>query len=241
MCPFVGVVVGVGAGSRPQVPRHHLGPYRAEIQTKRQQFSHQASTKEAVTEFRTPGVQSDRNSALQASGTPEKPKIRNQQHNPQVYPPYTPSQCYPKYAFTALATTAPEYMGCYGPASAEHRVDFSWRDICRRSHMGAQLNPTSIALIAALDYLLATKMDVAENRAHTAVLPSVAYHGGGGYRPQDSLSAQRHTKEGSGGGVLFTYTLHLAIGLTTAHSGQPLAPKTVAWAVLAGACCGGTQ
>ena len=32
-----------------------------------------------------------------------------------------------------------------------------------------------------------------------------------------------------------------AIGLTTAHSGEPLAPKTVAWAVLAGACCGGTQ
>ena len=43
------------------------------------------------------------------------------------------------------------------------------------------------------------------------------------------------------GGVLFTYTLHLAIGLTTAHSDEPLAPKTVAWAVLAGACCGGTQ
>ena len=65
--------------------------------------------------------------------------------------------------------------------------------------------------------------------------------GGGGYRPQDSLSAQRHTKQGLGGGVLFTYTLHLAIGLTTAHSGEPLAPKTVAWAVLARACCGGTQ
>ena len=42
-------------------------------------------------------------------------------------------------------------------------------------------------------------------------------------------------------GVLFTYTLHFAIGLTTAHSGEPLAPKTVAWAVWAGACCGGTQ
>ena len=88
--------------------------------------------------------------------------------------------------------------------------------------MGAQLNPTSIALVAALDYPLATKMDVAENRAHTAVLPSVAYHGGGGYRTQDSLSAQRHTKQGPGGGVLFTYTLHPVIGLTTAHSGELL-------------------
>ena len=95
----------------------------------------------------------------------------------QLEPPKT--QCYPKYAFTALATTAPEYVGCYGPAEAEHHVAFSWRDICRRSHMGAQLNPTSIALVAALDYSSATKMDVAENRAHTAVLPSVAYHGGG--------------------------------------------------------------
>ena len=182
---------------------------------------------------------------IQHSGRQEhqkSQKIRNQQHNPQVYPPYTPSQCYPKYAFTALATTAPDYMGCYGPAEAEHHVALSWRDICRRSHMGAQLNPTSIALVAALDYPSATKMDVAENRAHTAVLPSVAYHGGGGgYRPQDSLSAQRHTQQGSTGGVLFTYLLHLAIGLTTPHSGEPLAPKTVAWAVLAGACCGGTQ
>ena len=47
-----------------------------------------------------------------------------------------------------------------------------------RSHMGAQLNPTSIALGAALDYPPATKMDAAENRAHTAVVPSVAYHAG---------------------------------------------------------------
>ena len=96
-----------------------------------------------------------------------------------MYPPYTPSQCFPKYAFTALATTAPEYMGWHGPAEAEHHVAFSWRDICRRSPMGAKLNPTSIALVAALDYPSATKMDVTENRARTAVLPSVAYHGGG--------------------------------------------------------------
>ena len=68
---------------------------------------------------------------------------------------------HPPSAFTALATTAFEYMGCYGPAEAEHHVAFSWRDICRRSHMGAQLNPTSIALVAALDYPSATKMDVA--------------------------------------------------------------------------------
>ena len=138
------------------------------------------------------------------------------------------------------ASRAPEDTYLPGPTEAEHHVAFSWRDICRRSHMGAQLNPTSIALVAALDYPSATKMDVAESRAHTAVLRSVAYHGGG-YRPQDSLSAQQHTKQGAGGGVLFTYTLHLAIGLTPAHSGEPLAPKTVAWAVLAGASCGGTQ
>ena len=106
-----------------------------------------------------------------------------------MYPPYTLSQCYPKYAFTALATTAPEYMGCYGPAEVEHHVAFSWLDICRSSHMGAQLNPTSITLVAALDYPSATKMDVAENSAHTAVLPSVAYQWGGGLRPQDSLWA----------------------------------------------------
>ena len=135
---------------------------------------------QSATEFRTPGVQIDRYSASQASGTPEKANIRNQQHSPQVYPPYTPSQRYPKYAITALATTAPEYMGCYGPAEPEHHVAFPWRVICRRSHMGAQLNPTSIALVATLDYPSATKMDVAEDRARTAVLPSVAYHGGGG-------------------------------------------------------------
>ena len=46
--------------------------------------------------------------------------------------------------------------------------------------MGTQLNPTSIALVAALDYLSATKMDMAENRGRTAVLHSVAYHEGGG-------------------------------------------------------------
>ena len=209
------------------MPRHHLGAYRAKIQTKRQRFSRQASTKASSHRTQDPGVQSDRHSALQASGTPEKPKIRNQQHNPQVYPPYTPSECYPKYAFTALATIAPEHMGCYAHAEAEHHVAFSWQDICRRSHMGAQLNPTSIALVAPLDYPSATKMDVAENRARTAILPSVVYHGRGGYRPQDSLSAQRHTKQGSVGGVLFTHTLHLAVGLTTAHSGEPLAPAAV--------------
>ena len=71
-------------------------------------------------------------------------------------------------------------MGYHGPAEAEHHVAVSWRDICRKSHMGAQVNPTSIALVAALDYPSATKMDVAENRARTAVLPSVAYHGGAG-------------------------------------------------------------
>ena len=170
-------------------------------------------------------------------------KIRNQQHNPQVYPPYTPSQCYPKYAFTALATTAPEYMGCYGPAEAEHHVAFSWRDICRRSHMGAQLNPTSIALVAALDFGLPAGNQNGRGRkqsSHSSTTFS-CIPWGGGYRPQDSLSAQRHTKQGSDGGVLFTYTLHLAIELTTAHSGEPLAPKTVPLAVLAGACCGGTQ
>ena len=46
MCPFMGVVVGVMRRVQdPQVPPHHLGPYRAEIQTKTQSFSHQASTK----------------------------------------------------------------------------------------------------------------------------------------------------------------------------------------------------
>ena len=65
--------------------------------------------------------------------------------------------------------------------------------------------------------------------------------GGGGYRPQDSLAARRHTKQGSSRQTLFTYTLHLAIALTTAHSGRPLAPKTVALAILAGICCGGPQ
>ena len=227
MCPFVGVVVGVVGRVQD---RKCLGTTWVltghTFRKKDKNSAIRQAQKQAVTEVRTPGVQSDRNSALQSSGTPEKPKMRNQQHNPQVYPPYTPSQCYPKYAFTALATTPPEYMGCYGPPEAEHQVAFSWRDICRRSHIGAQLNPTSIALVATLDYPWATKMDVAEKRAHTAVLPSVAYQWGGGYRPQDSLSAQRHTKQGSGGGVLFTYTLHLAIGLTTAHSGKPLAPKT---------------
>ena len=70
-------------------------------------------------------------------------------------------------------------MGCYGPAEAENHVALVWRDIHRKSHMGARLDPTSIALVVALDYLSATKMHVAENRARTAVLPSVAYHEGG--------------------------------------------------------------
>ena len=41
--------------------------------------------------------------------------------------------------------------------------------------MGAQPNPHSIAPVVALDYPQATKIDLAENRARTAVLPSVAY------------------------------------------------------------------
>ena len=178
--------------------------------------------KQAVTEFSAPGVQSDRNSALQASGTPEKPKIRNQQHNPQVYPPYTPSQCYPKYTFTALATTAPEYMGCYGPAEAEHHVAYSWRDICCRSHMGAQLNPTSIALVAALDYPSAPEMDVADNRAHTAVLRSVAYHGGGRVlATRLTLGSTAHQAKFGWGGLVH---LHAASRHRARHSTFRRAP-----------------
>ena len=181
MCPFVGVVLGLVGRFQD---RKCLGttwvPAGQKFRHKDESSAIRQAQKQAVTEFRTPGVQSDRNSALQASGTPEKANVRNQQHNPQVYTHYTPSECFPKYAFKALATTAPEHMGCYGPAGAEYHVGFSWRDICRRSHMGAQLNPTSITLVVALDYPSATKMDVAEKRARTAVLPSVAYHGGGG-------------------------------------------------------------
>ena len=117
MCPFVGVVVGVVGRVQH---RKCLGttwvPTGQKFRQKDKVSTFGQAQKQAVTEFRTPGVQSDRNSAVKASGTPEKPEIRNQQHNPQVYPPYTPSQCYPKYAFTASATTAPKYMGCYGPA-----------------------------------------------------------------------------------------------------------------------------
>ena len=97
MCPFVGVVVGVVGQVQD---RKCLGTTWVPTGQKfRQKIKHSAirqAQQQAVTEFRTPGVQSDSNSAVQASGTPEKPKIRNQQHNPQVYPPYTPSQCYPK-------------------------------------------------------------------------------------------------------------------------------------------------
>ena len=147
----------------------------------------------------------------------------------------------PKYTFKVLTPTAPEYMGCYGPVEAKHHVAFSWQDICSRSHIWAELNPTSIALVVGLDYPPATKMNLAENRARTVVLPSVTYHRRGGYRPQDSLSSQRHTKKGSGGGVLFTCKLDPPIGLTTAHSGTPPAPRTVAWAVFAGGWCGATR
>ena len=101
MCPFVGVVVGVLG----QVQyRKCLGttwvPTGQSFRQKEKRSAILTEQKQAVTDIRTPGVQSDENSILQASGTPEKPKARNQQHNPQVYPPYTPSQCYPKYAFT---------------------------------------------------------------------------------------------------------------------------------------------
>ena len=222
MCPFVGVVVGVVGRVQDRKCR---GTTRVPTgQRFRQRDKHSAirqAQKLAVTEFRTPGVPSDRNSALQASGTPVRPKIRNQQHNLQVYPPYTPSQCYPKYAFTALATTAPEYMGCNGPAEAEHHVAFSWRDICSRSHMGAQLNPTSIALVAALDYPSATKMDVAENRAHTAVLPSVAYHGGGVPATRPTLGSTAHQAR-FGWGVLVH--LHAASRHRAHHSTFRRAP-----------------
>ena len=57
---------------------------------------------------------------------------------------------------------------------------FSWRDICRTSHLKAQINPTSIALVVAFDYLSATRMDLPESRARTAVLTSVTYHKGAG-------------------------------------------------------------
>ena len=114
-------------------------------------------------------------------------------------------------------------------------------NICRTSHMGAQLNPTSIALVVSVDYPSAIKMDVAGNGARTRVLPSVAYHWGGdtGHKTRSRLKGTPSKIQV--GGVLFTCTLHLAIGLTTAHSGVPLAPKTVALAVLAGACCGVTK
>ena len=223
MCPFVGVVVGlVGRVQDRKCLGTTCVPTGQKFRHKDTNSAIRQAQKQAVTEFRTPGVQSDRNSAFQASGTPEKPKIRNQQHNPQVYPPYTPSQCYSKYAFTALATTAPEYMGCYGPAEAEHHVAFSWRDICRRSHMGAQLNPTSITLVAALDYPSATKMDVAENRAHTAVLPSVAYHGGGGVpATRLTLGSTAHQARFGWGGLVH---LHAASRHRAHHSTVRRAP-----------------
>ena len=43
-----------------------------------------------------------------------------------------------------------------------------------------------------------------------------------------------------GGGGLLTYTLHHTIGLMTARSGEPLAPKTLVWAILVRAWCGVT-
>ena len=107
--------------------------------------------------------------------------------------------------------------------------------------MGPQLDPTSIAPVVAPNYPSATKMDVAENRAHTAVLSSVAYHGGGGTGHKTHSRLNDTPSKVRPGGVLFNYTLHLDIGLTTARSSAPLAPKKVGRAVLAGACCGSTQ
>ena len=83
MCPFVGVVVGVVGRVQD---RKSLGttwvPTGQKFRQKDKNSAIRQAQKQAVTEFRTPRVQSDRNSALRASGTPEKPKIRNQQHHP---------------------------------------------------------------------------------------------------------------------------------------------------------------
>ena len=188
----MGVVVGVvGRGQ----DRKRLGtswvPTGQILRCKDKDSAIGQAQKQAVTEFRTPGVHSDGNLALHASGTPEKPKIRNQQNNPLVYPPYTPSQRYPKCASTDLGTIAPEFMGCYGPAEAEHHVTFPGGTSAAGHTWGTHLNPTSIVLVVALDFGSATKMDVAENRARTVVLPSVAYHGGGatGHKTLSRLSS----------------------------------------------------
>ena len=85
MCPFVGVAYGVVGRVQD---RKCLGttcvPTEQKFGPKDKHSAIRQAQKQAVTEFRTSGVQSDKNSALQASGTPEKPKIRNQQHNLQV-------------------------------------------------------------------------------------------------------------------------------------------------------------
>ena len=68
--------------------------------------------------------------------------------------------------------------------------------------MGAQLNLTSIALVAALDYLPATKMDVAEDIARTAVLPSIAYHGWGVPATRLTLGSTPHQARFRLGGLV---------------------------------------
>ena len=83
MCPFVGVVVGVVRRVQDcKCLGTTLVPKLQKFRQKSKNSAIRQARKQGVTEFRTPGVQSDRNSALQASGTPEKPNIRNQQHNP---------------------------------------------------------------------------------------------------------------------------------------------------------------
>ena len=82
MCPLVGVVVGLVGQVQD---RKCLGPTWVltgqKFRQKTRNSAIRKAQKQPVTNLRTPGVQSVRNSALHASGTPEKPKVRNQQHN----------------------------------------------------------------------------------------------------------------------------------------------------------------
>ena len=67
MCPFVGVAVGVvGPFSDSKCLGATWVPTGQKFRQRDKNSVIRQAQKQAVTEFRTPGVQSDRNSALQA-------------------------------------------------------------------------------------------------------------------------------------------------------------------------------
>ena len=90
------------------------------------------------------------------------------------------------------------------------KLNTTWRDICRRSHMGAELNPASIALVAALDYPSATKQS-----SHSSTIFSCIPWGGAVPATRLILGSTAHQARFRWGGLVH---LHAASRHRAQHS-----------------------